>query len=202
MSLRRLTDGKHRWSLGGGLRESSPVLGPKGLICCLLDGEGLGVFRWEKLDGKEAKHVRVACDGAHRPAFAADGRHWAALITSADFHRDEKSRRPRVGVKGFSATEWAEDVPRGKDLWALVFDGEQEEGLWDDASHLTFEPQGRRVAFRVRNDRKWHLVVHGVGAGPGFDQVGRPVFDKTGKRVAFWALKGREVHWKVRKLGR
>ncbi len=62
--------------------------------------------------------------------------------------------------------------------------------------HITFSPDGKRIAFVARKGKKWQIVC-GDEKSDLFDEVGKPVFDESSKRIAFGARSGREIWWKV-----
>lgn len=59
---------------------------------------------------------------------------------------------------------------------------------------LSFDPDGRRVAYPARRGDRWMLVVDGVPGRP-WDGIGEVRFSPDGRRVAYGALEG--TRWQV-----
>ena len=112
-------------------------------------------------------------DWSDRPVFSPDGKNVAY-----------------VGVTDIDWKVWLDwntpNFERGG-KWYVITDAKRL-GPYDYAWLISFNPDGKRVAFAALKDKKWH-VVNGDSIGESFDWVGVPHFGSDG-RVAYTASSG------------
>ena len=67
---------------------------------------------------------------------------------------------------------------------------------WLQVRHVTFGPRGERLAYAVRSEEGWAVVLDGKRS-EFFDEVGAPRFSPDGATCVFGARLDRELWWKV-----
>ena len=150
------------------------VVDTGGVICGRL---GIGVD-----DAPRAASQFVAVDPL---VWSADGRHLAAAVALAAAGAPEKEQN----AVNFVARRYDRTAVKG--TWHAWRDGATSEP-WDDVHHVTWSPDGKRLAWVGARDGKQHVVVDGKAGAP-WDEVGPLHFAADGKSLFFGALDGRKI---------
>jgi hypothetical protein len=196
-----------------------PMPGMQGGKCVILFGkETLG------RDRDNAERPRLSPDGTRLAwVFREKGKHGLALgederrearhdwIKCAVFRPDGKEIAFAAGTGG-KANEALLDPEGGMQVdgaqWKLVRrpaggDDKASDASYADILHVTWSPDGKRLAFLAKGADGWRVVcadAKGERKSDAFDELGPPRFHSGGKHLAFGARKGRELWWKVMEL--
>ena len=159
-------------------------------VCIFVDGHPNPVAEKTSVD-----ELAISGDGKHVAYMASQGkRSWLVV--------DWQARPECAGCAGVNLTF----SPDGNHLAFITGEGDRKhitnwvvvdgvaDAHFDQVSNLIFSPDGSRVAYAARTDKKWVAVVDG-NPGPPCDAVWGPAFSPDSKRVVYVARHDKE--WSV-----
>jgi hypothetical protein len=152
------------------------------------------------VDRPEAAKYGPLFASIQHPVFGPDG-----VVLAYSGERDGKRMlvldgREETIPDGGSLVEAPVVQPDAKGVGALIFsrnqvffhqffiDGVKREGVYDQASGLTYNREGSVHAYTARRGNTWFVVVNGED-GAGFDRVITPKFSPNGKYLVYRARK-------------
>ncbi len=139
------------------------------------------------IDGKKGE----VFDEVGRPIFSPDGKRIAYVAGEVvGGSKVDKESGPGMGGAplGMGIPMMGPGMMGGREerrKYFMVIDGKKGE-KFDEVGKPVFSPDGKRIAYRVREGDKWFIIVDGK-KGEKFDKVGDPVFSPDGRRIAYVA---------------